>query len=223
MIDRYSLSVSADKILKQSNYKASLKHIRSFNINPLQKASIFIEKDGIRHIRAVWGLLPHFSKELINRGNLFNASADGIASKPSYRIPIRQRRCLIPADSYYLFFDKQWYRVMRRDRSVLFFAGLYDEVCLDDDIYHSFSMVTVPPNRDLKELQKCMPVAMREDSFTDWLSPSAPLNTVLSLLKVSENYQWVYYPISKAIANDNYNAPDVHDEMQSEKTLFDLV
>lgn len=223
MIDRYSLSVSADKILKQSSYKTSLKHIRSFNINPLQKASIFIEKEGFQHVRAVWGLLPHFSKELINRGNLFNASVDGIASKPSYRIPIRQRRCLIPADSYYLQFDKQWYRVMRRDRSVLFFAGLYDEIELDDDIYYSFSLVTVPPNRDLKDLQKCMPVALTEENFVSWLSPATPLQTVLSHLKISENYQWVYYPISDAIADNQYNAPDLHDEMQSEKTLFDLV
>jgi len=223
MIDRYSLSVSADKILKQSSYKTSLKHVRSFNINPLQKASIFIEKEGFQHIRAVWGLLPHFSKELINRGNLFNASVDGLASKPSYRIPIRQRRCLIPADSYYLYYNRQWYRVMRRDRSVLLLAGLYDEVLIDDETYYSFSMVTVPPNRDLKELQKCMPVVLTEESFNSWLNPLTSLQVVLSHLKVSENYQWVYYPISDAIANTQYNAPDLHDEVQSERTLFDLV
>lgn len=223
MIDRYSLSVSADKILKQSSRNASFKHIRSFNINPLQKASIFIEDEGIKHKPAVWGLLPHFSKELINRGNLFNAYSEGIASKPSYRIPIRQRRCLIPADSYYVQHEQQWYRVMRRDRSVLFFAGIYDTITLDDNDYISFSLITIAPNRDLISLKKEMPVTLTEEVFNSWLLPETPLKTVLSHLKPSENYQWIYYPISNAVATDTYNAPDIHDEIQSERTLFDLV
>lgn len=223
MIDRYSLSVSADKILKQSSKNPNLKHVRSFNINPLQKASIFIEDEGIKHKLAVWGLLPHFSKELVNRGNLFNAYSEGISSKPSYRIPIRQKRCLIPADSYYVQSENQWYRVLRRDRSVLFFAGIYDTIVLDDNEYISFSLVTIAPNRDLITLKREMPVTLTDDVFNAWLNPETPLKTVLSYLKPSENYQWIYYPISNAVASDGYNGPDVHDEIQSERTLFDLV
>jgi len=223
MIDRYSLSVSADKILKQTSKQVAFKHVRSFNINPLQKASIFVEDQGIKHKIAVWGLLPHFSKELVNRGNLFNAFSDGIASKPSYRIPIRQKRCLIPADSYYVHCDNQWYRVMRRDRSVIFFTGVYDTIALDDNEYTSFSIITISPNRDLSGLKKVMPVTLSDDLFTSWLNPGTPLKTILSYLKISENYQWIYYPIGDAIASNSYNAPDIHDEIQAERTLFDLV
>lgn len=223
MIDRYSLSVSAEKILKQSSKSSPLKHVRSFNFHPLRRASIFIDKGGFTHVSAVWGLLPHFSNELVNRGNLFNANVDGISSKPSYRIPIRQRRCLIPADSYYIKNGQQWFRVMRRDRSVLFFAGIYDLVQLDDGTYYSYSMITVPPNRDLKDLQKCMPVALSEDTFQEWLSPTTSLDTVLSHLRTSENYQWIYYPISSALEDGQYDSPDIHDELQAERTLFDLV
>lgn len=223
MIDRYSLSVSADKILKQTSKNVPFTHVRSFNINPLQKASIFVEDSGIRHKTAVWGLLPHFSKELVNRGNLFNAYSDGIASKPSYRIPIRQKRCLVPADSYYIQSDNQWYRVMRRDRSVIFFTGIYDTILLDDNEYNSFSLITIAPNRDLAGLKKVMPVTLTDDLFSSWLNPATPLKTVLSYLKTSENYQWIYYPIGNSVSVDSYNAPDIHDEIQAERTLFDLV
>jgi putative SOS response-associated peptidase YedK len=224
MIDRYSLSVPADKLSKYAQNLPSKGYSRSYNIHPLKKASIFINHgDKPALVQGIWGLLPHFSKEMVNRGNLYNAYFEGVASKPSFRIPIRQRRCLIPADSYYIKCENQWHRVMKRDRSVMLLAGLYDVIQLDKHQYLSYSMITVPPNRDLASLKHNMPIAMCASTESDWLNPNTPLNDIIAMLKCSDNYQWIHYPIKDTLELDKYDAPDIHDEYMAERTLFDLV
>ncbi len=223
MIDRYSLSVPTDKLSKQMDKFVLKGYIRSCNIHPLKKASILINhnEDNVL-VPAVWGLLPHFSKDLINRGNLFNASVDGIVSKPSFRISIRQRRCLIPADSYYIKHQNKWNRVMKRDRSLMLLAGLYDIVQFDSQQYLSFSMITVPPNRDLVALKNPMPVDVCSTEQANWLESNTCLSDVLSMLKCSDSYQWIHYPIKNKLEDESYDAIDIQDEFVPERTLFDL-
>ena len=223
MIDRYSLSVPADKLSKHTDKFALKGYIRSCNIHPLKKASILInQNEENAMVPAVWGLMPHFSKDLINRGNLFNASVDGIVSKPSFRISIRQRRCLIPADSYYIKHQNSWHRVMKRDKSVMLLAGLYDVVQHEAQQYVSFSMITVPPNRDLVMLKNPMPVDVCLAEQDNWLGSNTCLSDVLSTLKCSDSYQWIHYPIKNTLEDVNYDAPDIQDEFVAERTLFSL-
>src|SRR5271163_3085190 len=48
-----------------------------------------------------WGLIPYWAKDIkVGFANI-NAKAEGIDSKPAFREAFRQRRCLVPADSFY--------------------------------------------------------------------------------------------------------------------------
>ena len=42
-----------------------------------------------------WGLIPSWSKGPDNRYATINARAESVAGKPSYRGPLRNRRCLV--------------------------------------------------------------------------------------------------------------------------------
>jgi len=224
MINRYSLATSAEKLAKTIDELQPIgSYQRSFNISPLSKGSIITHNpEGFKHQMAIWGLLPHFTTELINVGNLFNVAAEGISSKSSYRIAIRQTRCLIPADSYYVKHKNDWYRVMRRDRQLFFMAGVYDTIALNPGEYRSYSMITTPSNRDLVDLQNPMPAIIDAELIYNWLEKDAVLTDVLSMLTVANCYEWIYYQITGAIEQTNYNLPDLHEELKSEKTLFDL-
>ena len=224
MISRYSLTLTQDKFIKSyPNVDKQYAYNKSYNISPLQKSCIIYKNEQYEMCQAVWGLLPHFTKDRNNNGNLFNAATVGICSKPSYRIPIRQSRCIIPADSYYIYHKSYWYRVMKRDRSPIQIAGMYDIVTLDQSYYISFSMITVGPNRDLNGLQQCMPAVIKDELIDSWLEKTTPLPQVVDMLNVSENYQWIYYRVSDRLADENYNTPDLHEEVRAERTLFDLV
>ena len=44
-----------------------------------------------------WGLVPFWSKESTTKHLLINARAEGVETKPSFRGPVRHRRCIVPA------------------------------------------------------------------------------------------------------------------------------
>ena len=52
-----------------------------------------------------WGLIPHWVKSMTEaneiRKKTYNARAETIFIKPSYRESIKKRRCLIPSTGYY--------------------------------------------------------------------------------------------------------------------------
>jgi putative SOS response-associated peptidase YedK len=48
-----------------------------------------------------WGLVPFWAKDIkVGFANI-NAKAEGIENKPAFREAFRQRRCLVPVDSFY--------------------------------------------------------------------------------------------------------------------------
>jgi putative SOS response-associated peptidase YedK len=60
------------------------------------------EHDGGRAIHPLrWGPVPHWSKAPDSRYSMINARAETAHEKPAYRAPLRQRRCLIPAEAFY--------------------------------------------------------------------------------------------------------------------------
>ena len=48
-----------------------------------------------------WGLIPHWAKDIKIGYSTFNARAEDIDTKPAFRGAFRQRRCLVPLDSFY--------------------------------------------------------------------------------------------------------------------------
>jgi putative SOS response-associated peptidase YedK len=48
-----------------------------------------------------WGLIPSWSKEATPGGRLFNARAESVSSKASFREAFRSRRAVIPADGFF--------------------------------------------------------------------------------------------------------------------------
>ena len=48
-----------------------------------------------------WGLVPSWSKESKAKNLLINARAEGIETKPSFRGPVRHRRCIVSANGFY--------------------------------------------------------------------------------------------------------------------------
>jgi len=48
-----------------------------------------------------WGLVPFWSKTPKTKYLLNNARAEGIERNPSFREPIKQRRCIIPVSGFF--------------------------------------------------------------------------------------------------------------------------
>jgi hypothetical protein len=48
-----------------------------------------------------WGLIPYWAKDIKIGFSTINARAEEIDTKPAFREAFRQRRCLVPLDSFY--------------------------------------------------------------------------------------------------------------------------
>jgi len=77
---------------------------RQFNIPPREMAPIVFERNGQRHLTSgLWTLLPPWAKNLeyANEVSTFNAKAETIAEKPTFREALLNRRCVVPAAAFY--------------------------------------------------------------------------------------------------------------------------
>ncbi|WP_104200757.1 SOS response-associated peptidase family protein [Cryobacterium sp. Y29] len=79
----------------------------SWNIKPTETVPVIIHSatDGDEAVRrlesARWSLTPSWSTELKTKFPTFNARAEGITDKATWRGPIKTHRALVPATGYY--------------------------------------------------------------------------------------------------------------------------
>lgn len=98
---------------------------------------------------AVFGLIPHWSRDGRNYRQCYNARLESVAEKPSFRDPWRQQqRCVVPADA---FFEPSYetgkavrWRIERADGAPMAIAGLWERWhAPNGEAVLSFSMLTI--------------------------------------------------------------------------------
>jgi len=104
--------------------------VANYNIAPTQQTAVITNRDPKQIQLFEWGLVPFWSKDGKNSGRMINARSETILTKPAFRTPIRERRCLVIADSFYEWKtagkSKQPYRIYDPKAKVLVFAGLWE-------------------------------------------------------------------------------------------------
>ena len=125
---------------------------------------------------AQWGLVPSWAATPAVGARLFNARAETVAVKPSFRSAFRRRRCLVLIDGFYEWgpgitnFPKQPWFVHRADGSPLALAGLWESRSDGDGrMLRTCTVVTVPANADLAPVHHRMPAVVSEDDWDCWL------------------------------------------------------
>jgi putative SOS response-associated peptidase YedK len=161
-----------------------------------------------------WGLVPFWSKDAGGGARLANARAEGIARKPSFREPFRQRRCAVPASGFYEWQTLgprkfPWYFRMRDD-SPLALAGLWEHwLAPDGTVLETCSLITTTPNEVVRSVHDRMPVILRGSATDTWLDPAvddpARLEPLLAPLP-GELMQAT--PVSPRMNSVRYENPD---------------
>lgn len=142
-----------------------------------------------------WGLIPFWTDTVEDavtiRNRTLNARAETILSKPSFRDPVRKRRCLVPASG---FFD--WHReagrkipfyITVKDSPLFCFAGIYD--CWynkpQDEYVGTYSIITTRANSLMQRIDNTslrMPVILLQQDEERWLDPSLSDARIAALL-----------------------------------------
>ncbi len=135
---------------------------------------------GIKLVGAQWGFIPFWAKEAsFGRKSGYNARSETIADKPTWKVAVRESRCVIPATAFYERMDGHWFRFGVPE--VVLFAGLYSGPNSHCPRI-SYAMVTTEPNGTVAEYHDRMPVVLSEADARVWLDAKSELPELIDLL-----------------------------------------
>jgi len=182
-----------------------------------------------------WGLVPPWAKDPSIAIRAFNARAETLSERPSFRAALKARRCLIPADAFY-----EWQKVtgaggkvVRRqpwcfraaDGDLLALAGLWEAwtpaagathegaragAGWHDDWLLSCTVITTDANELVSPVHDRMPVILQRADWASWLSqePLDPLE-LDTLLKPAPADFLQSYPVSSAVNSGRADGPEL--------------
>ena len=214
MCGRFSFVASKEKIEKQLGGIEVENNLRTnFNIAPTQHAYVVTDDSPKRLQYLVWGLIPHWSRDGSNSGKLINARKEGILTKPSFRLPIRNRRCLVLADSFY-----EWRKV---SDEIILMAGIWDVWYKGDYAIKSFSIITTPPNLEVSGVHNRMPVIFTDRARQKQWLEEEDMSQVVDLLQTPDDGLFKIGRVSDKVNSIANNSPELHQSVQDLPGLFD--
>ena len=122
---RYAFTTTDFKLLEERFDLDDVPELKQrYNIAPTQQVPAIFNDDGRVLSGAKWGLSASWSSH-----PLFNARAETIDTKPSFRKDFEERRCLMLADSFYEWKqpEKKPFRLFLKSKEPFAFAGIYAE------------------------------------------------------------------------------------------------
>ena len=165
-----------------------------------------------------WGLVPFWSKIPKTKYTLNNARAEGIEKKPSFREPLKRRRCIIPASGFYEWLrkgaKKQPYFIRRTDQGYMAMAGVWDHWQGEDgQEIDSCSIITTEANKLMLAIHDRMPAILDKNDLVAWLDPGTDQERVLSMLKPCPDSWIETYPVSSRVNSVKNNGPACLEKM----------
>ena len=225
MCGRFSFSTTKEKLIKQLGPIDTGENLKmNYNVAPTQEAYVITNQHPERLDMLKWGLVPFWAKDTKNAGRLINARSEGIADKPSFRSPIRKRRCLVLADSFYewkrIGKEKIPYRIFPKNGDLLVMAGIWEEWNKGEAPLQTFSIITTEPNQEMQPIHNRMPVLLpTKEAQQHWLD-FLNIDEVLDMLKTPEDGLLTMYRVSTQVNSVRNNGPALHQEVPEQQSLF---
>jgi putative SOS response-associated peptidase YedK len=187
----------------------------------------------VRRLRTLtWGLVPSWAKDPSIGNRMINARAETVADKPAFRKAFASRRCLLPADGYYEWYQtdqknkrgrpvKQPFFIRPTDGAALAMAGLYEiwrDPGRDRDDDQAFrwtcTIITTTAEDSLGHIHDRMPMLVEPADYAAWLDPRlsdpAELN---ALLVPAAPGRLEAYPVSTAVNDVKNNGAELLDPL----------
>jgi len=190
-----------------------------YNIAPTTYQPIIRESrdTGEREIvLARWGLIPFFTKSLADLNRLYYlAKSESITTTRSFQVPVKKRRCLVPASAFYEWPEagkppKQPYLFELTDAGMFAFAGIWD--AWKDDGGHwtqSFALISTSANEMMSRIHSRMPVILHRRDYDRWLDRSETEQLPLDLLKPYESEGMEMSEANPAVNKSTNNGPEM--------------
>src|SRR5262249_51818096 len=159
------------------------------------------------------GIIPSWVKDPARFTLLINARGESVNEKAAFRMAMRRRRCLFPADGFYEWRqvgrDKRPYYVRSRVGPIAF-AGLYETWNgPNGEEMDTAAIVTTAATRTLAPIHERMPVVAPPDSFDFWLDGAADGETAAALIAPAAEDLFEACEVSPAVNKATNDSPEL--------------
>lgn len=191
---------------------------KRFNYVPSQRVPVVLLRDGAMTMEQMqWGFVSQGARDTnsIFRYKTFVISVDDIFKKPMWNNSVRTRRCLIPANGFYVWSqnsgDKIPYYVQSHPNPLMALAGVYSS-WTDSEGRESgmVSIVTVPAGKSTDQYTDHQPVIVPPELRDDWLDPeTTDSGSIYQVLQTLPFSSWKFTQVSDLIYSKKIDTTDL--------------
>ena len=203
LTDRFDLRLGVPKGVKPR-----------YNVSPVQTAPVIVRAKDATELRMMqWGLLPVGAKDAnsVFRYKTFNVKSEKVFSKPSWDTAVRQRRCIIPVNGFYMIRrdTNDAYYFTAPDSSVMAIAGVYALWTDPSGIERpTFTMLTIDANEAMPLPFGRMPVLLHADDEAKWINEDMQeFSTLVTCMRPYEGSRLHYRKVSSDVASTKVDMP----------------
>ncbi len=174
MCGRFFLDARAGDIVEHYNAPPPDMFAPRYNIAPT--TPVLAHCDEKIHLYR-WGLVPSWAKDVTFGNRMFNARAETVAEKPSFRNAYKRRRCLLPANGFYEWRledgRKQPY-CCHIDKQLFSMAAIWEHwQDAEGNEIQSCAVLTTGARGEIRALHHRMPVYIAPSDYEAWLDCSS--------------------------------------------------
>ncbi len=179
MCGRYNLIANEKQLIELFDLPSLSAYCPDYNIQPGQKILAIVQlEDGSRKaVNLHWGLIPSWSKDRKIASHLFNARAETLSEKPSFKNAFQHRRCLIPATGFFEWqtteTGKKPYHLHQKNNGLFAFGGIWEHWEDNQETVFTCAIITTAANDLIASIHERMPVIITPDNYNLWLSKPA--------------------------------------------------
>jgi putative SOS response-associated peptidase YedK len=231
MCGRYTLFTPAEALAERFETQTPDWDPR-YNCAPGQELPVVTGTEPDRFARQQWGLIPDWADDASTAS--INARAETVDEKPSFADAVEHRRCLVPANGFYEWVDrdagKQPYRVAFEDDRPFAMAGIWSRwepparqtglgefgdgtISSDPEPIDTFAIVTTEPNDLIGDLHHRMAVILDPDAESTWLHGS--VEAALDCCDPYPGDDLTAYPVSTRVNDPSHDDPSLIERVEA--------
>ncbi len=188
-----------------------------YNIAPAQLVPILVKDRELRFAFFRWGLVPHWAEDPSIGSRMINARRETLAEKPSFRAPLASQRCLIIADGFYEWHEREKgrpkvpYYIRLKSKKPFTVAGLWSSwTAPNGEEILTCTIVTGTPNELISAIHHRMPVILPEGARDVWLDPAnRDVPALLELLTPLSAEPMEMFPVSRRVNSPANDGPSL--------------
>lgn len=210
MCGRFALQATAEDIAAYFDVEAPQQFVSRYNIAPT--TPVLAKTDtGLTFFS--WGLVPSWARDVNIGSRMFNARAETVATKPSFRNAFKRRRCLVPASGFYEWKaepgGKQPYYCHLNHR-LFSFAAIWEhwQDSMGNEL-QTCAILTTDACGEMRQVHERMPVVIRDEHRDLWLDlHDEEIDRAMACIAAKVD-DFEVYPVSKKVNAARNDSPDL--------------